>query len=487
MLLVVCPFFSGDLPLAESLMEWIGEFGGVANYPCLLVYPEDTDSSRVHRLAAAAFKSVETLPLQNVPTGWPQGPNIMFKRTAEHLMSRNVPWLFLETDALPTRQTWLREIDAAYRPDKAPFMGALREKKYKQNGQWVRDGNHMVGMGVYPADFFANSDLIHVVGRDNEPYDYKLSGEVARRGCFNSELFSHHWHTTNWRVEDGKLVADQKNVDAQCDPFDLRGPAVVHGVKDGSAMELLRNPLALANWNLSQLVKTTPHAHVPVPQMWPLDQSKGEADTVAALQRDQQKEHESWVRNRPQDFSALITIEESPNPLASAPRIVKHQAPVQPVAPAELPARRLGPPSDAELAALPVMQMSAPPVLASTEPLDTGVLDNSFSRPDDLDMMDRAIVGVANGIQREISSEQSQSHQPAITEIDPEVVAETDAEYERGEALNALSDSRDEQIKADYRTGEFNRRELTTKYGIKPVDLKPLCDAVDAEKALATA
>lgn len=246
-LLVVIPFYRGDLDLAIGLSEWIAELGQVSDFQCLLTTVEKTDYARVQRACASAFKSVEVLQIgePQVPQGWqpwPVCPNVMFERSAWRASQIGSPFLFLEPDTCPTRPSWLKELNASYHSHGCKYMGAWRETwLVNPDGSRYQSEYHMVGMGIYPKDFYQNSDLVRGLGTRNAPFDYQLQGEVARsKSMVDSPLFSHHWQTYGWHVEDGQLRAEQKNPNAICDTLDLRTPAIVHGCKDNSLLHLLR-------------------------------------------------------------------------------------------------------------------------------------------------------------------------------------------------------------------------------------------------------
>ena len=258
-MLVVClPYYSGDFPLALANLQLIVDLGGVTDFHCILVTDQTTthvQRSEIQQLAANGFKSVEALLLDNVPSMWPQGPNQMLERTAYHMATAypQEPFLFLEPDVTVTRPTWLREIAAAYGAHGMPFMGAVRPTYGADNrGQRIVTGRHMVGMGVYPPSFYFQSNIIralHVSPTLYNPvtkvniakgFDILLGDEILLAGCYNSELFSHSWRTSNYRDENGHIVCDRAEPNANFDEPNIRIPALCHGVKDTSLIALVR-------------------------------------------------------------------------------------------------------------------------------------------------------------------------------------------------------------------------------------------------------
>ena len=258
MLLVALPYHSGDFPLALANLQLIADLGGVTDFPLMLVTDQTTTHahrSEMQRVGLSAFKSVEVLNLDNVPSIWPQGPNIMFERTAYHVSTAHptLPFLFLEPDVTVTRPTWLREISAAYGAHGKLFMGAVRDT-YGTDArrQRIVTGKHMVGVGVYPPQFYFQSNIIrylHVspalydsVNRVNNArgFDISLGDEITLAGCYNSELFAHSWRTSNYREEGGRIICDRESPNANFDEPNLRIPALIHGAKDTSLIALVR-------------------------------------------------------------------------------------------------------------------------------------------------------------------------------------------------------------------------------------------------------
>jgi hypothetical protein len=262
-MLVVYPYYAGDFSLAVANLSLIADLGGVRDFPILLVTDQTTNYAQraeVQRLAVTAFRSVETLNLDSVPQGWPVAPNVLFERAMYHCATAHPtePVLFLEPDTTVTRPTWLREIAAAYLAHGKLFMGAVRDT-YGGDGKGNRIvvGKHMVGMGVYPPGFYFQSDIIRYLHtspaiQNARGFDISLGNEVLIAGCYDSPLFSHAWRTRNYRMEGQFIVCDRQNPEANFDEPNLRIPALIHGCKDTSVIDLVRGKSSTAISSVTQ-------------------------------------------------------------------------------------------------------------------------------------------------------------------------------------------------------------------------------------------
>jgi hypothetical protein len=132
-LLVVIPFSRSDFSLAENLMNWLEELGRYEDNELLLVRDiklTELECSRLYATARRVFKHVSsiTTPFTLPDERWPVGPNWMFETTLRHIVSLknpHVPWLWLEPDAVPMRESWLRDLESTYDRAKQPFMGQV--------------------------------------------------------------------------------------------------------------------------------------------------------------------------------------------------------------------------------------------------------------------------------------------------------------------------------------------------------------------------
>ena len=151
-LLIVIPFCARDLNLARNLLAWVDELGKLPENDCLLV--EDAkltaeQSKPIEQTASSIFKSVSIVrtPFSLPDEKWPIGANWMWEIAAKWIEAQNPsPWLWLEPDAVPMREGWLKELEVAVAASGKPFLGQII--KPKQPGLPEK---MLSGVAVYPA------------------------------------------------------------------------------------------------------------------------------------------------------------------------------------------------------------------------------------------------------------------------------------------------------------------------------------------------
>lgn len=187
---VVIPFFRGDKPQAIQLAEWIRDLGNVSGHDCLLCVSRTTDPIGVIEPLQECFRKVSAFVPHEEATARPgtmgqsQAATRMWKATAwfVHYKIRQ-PWLWLETDAIPMRPTWLKEIDEAYRACRKPFMGTHGANIALEM---------MNGVAVYPPEVCEYST--DALMCDETPWDLAGGKDFVRHGHF-SPLFQHVYFT----------------------------------------------------------------------------------------------------------------------------------------------------------------------------------------------------------------------------------------------------------------------------------------------------
>ena len=113
-MLTVFPFYDGDVDRMLQLLEWIQDLGGCPKHDALLVADAGTEWQRcleVKKLAAQSFKTVTLITNETSVMGWIEGPKSLFLAGAKWAHKQNVPFLQMETDAIPLVSGWLDKID----------------------------------------------------------------------------------------------------------------------------------------------------------------------------------------------------------------------------------------------------------------------------------------------------------------------------------------------------------------------------------------
>lgn len=173
-MLVTLPYFSGDLDQAIRLANWIRDLGGVANHDCLLVIDRSTIGYGVFEPLQEAFRSVQSIPSDPAGAQGSWGTGTTDATAANQMwMTANifiyhklkVPFFWMEPDAVPTRSTWLDELEAEYLASGKKFMGAHVNIPPHEP--------HMSGVSCYP---FNVAD--HSLAMMDPPRDAK-GGQMA--------------------------------------------------------------------------------------------------------------------------------------------------------------------------------------------------------------------------------------------------------------------------------------------------------------------
>lgn len=253
-MLVVLAISTVDYHLALPLSELIRDFGGVKNYPCLVVWDSAVSNEQRQPVLdnlREAFAKVNQLEpvLGPQDTGWPDGPNRMFA-TASHYVSQFTqgPWFWMESDVCPLRSTWLDEWAEEYRNCGKPLMGFLQTSFIEpMPGYKMPAGKHLAGTAVYPANLlqYTNSHL----NCPGKAFDVAMQFDVVDGGhAAHTEKLSHNWLTANYRRdENGYLVGTpvEGRIKGQIGyslshPVDTKVACMLHGCKDTSLIKLLQ-------------------------------------------------------------------------------------------------------------------------------------------------------------------------------------------------------------------------------------------------------
>jgi len=157
---VVIPFCAKDCTLASNLLAWIGELGKHPNNDCLLICAGNVlqaDSESVRQKASEIFKSALLIrPAITLKSEeHPIGANLMFETATKYFWKGDcqIPWLWLEPDAVPLDERWLTAIETEYASAlKAnrtilACMASLNDPRYPKAIP--------SGVAVYPGNAFA--------------------------------------------------------------------------------------------------------------------------------------------------------------------------------------------------------------------------------------------------------------------------------------------------------------------------------------------
>lgn len=270
-MLVVLPYSHADASLALALLEHISRLGALPSHQCLLVHTPDGAEYEESLVTAGerCFGEVRVLALEANFQGWPQGPNSLFQAAAIYCSTNPSvvgPWYFFEPDNTPTRSGWLDLLEAEYFSSGKACMGAVVPTRAftRETHEAVTVDSHMVGSGIYPKDIPGSSLLFATIMRSGQPWDLYMQYEIVPN-CHPTISIQHLWQTKNARREGTEIIVDAAHELSQPEP--VRPEAlVVHGIKDGSLIHLLRQPNdVVEDWDDFEADCRTTHPSGPVP------------------------------------------------------------------------------------------------------------------------------------------------------------------------------------------------------------------------------
>lgn len=238
-LLVVLPFFFGDVHLLLKNLDWMKELDGKLDYDCLLATDKLTDATPAKAAASTLFRKVDVFIYPPQPRReWPFAQNNAFMNVAWHIAKRHAgPWMWVETDSVPMCKGWLDALRDDYAKGGKPF-----------GGHWNHTTSVFNGVGIYPQHVakYANNMLMaglidaqDAKGNPHQPpWDFYGSKQVKPYLHVMNHLMQHIWQNDAtgqaWTFPDHEAVARG-----------VRGEVVLfHRCKDLSLQDRIRERLA---------------------------------------------------------------------------------------------------------------------------------------------------------------------------------------------------------------------------------------------------
>lgn len=242
---IVMPISHVDIEQAKLLAKQLVTFGMDKKVIVVSTWRATWDIDALVELLGNSF--LECVSLQSeCEVGWPESSNHLFYESATFLQKINndEPWLFMEADMFPIMSSWYGDLLDEYNSAGKPYMGVIGANVYvnKLTGKTWIDGKHMVGAGIYPADFLQRCKSVHYL--DYYPWDIAISSEIIKE-VHHTNLIAHRWNTCNYRYDNSGdfIIMDdipKEFVGPRAKPIPLE-TVLVHGVKDSSLYNLL-NP-----------------------------------------------------------------------------------------------------------------------------------------------------------------------------------------------------------------------------------------------------
>jgi hypothetical protein len=223
--ILVIAFCQKDKATTVRLANWLAELGGTSKHDLLLAFHEDTTPDPIHEILKPHFNHVGGFKISDSETTYPAIANIMWHECVKTLADQfNVPWFWMEPDAVPLVPDWLDRIEDEYLAAKKPFM---------LDRVVTPTRSHNSGVGVYPGR--VRDYTIRLWELSNIPWDVFLAEEFTP--------FTHHTgliHDKFYRVWEDPNSGPPVFPDAESLSIIEPGAVLFHRNKDGSLIDRLR-------------------------------------------------------------------------------------------------------------------------------------------------------------------------------------------------------------------------------------------------------
>lgn len=243
MLRTALPISAADFQLAvhllRRLISWKEELHD-RSFVITASWADHFDVKELFLQFKTIFPNTAWAVLPDVPEdlGWPEAANHVFVETAK--VCAGEPFYFMEADNFPLQPCFIDSFESEYVAAGKPYMGAIEPSRWTIAGEYVEKGTHMVGTGIYPADFLTRCKLVHSI--HSIPFDVYMESDIIPE-CHETKLISHHWSTKNYRFDDDGLIMDDNVVrpgkHSYVKPVNSEA-VVIHGCKDESLYKLFK-------------------------------------------------------------------------------------------------------------------------------------------------------------------------------------------------------------------------------------------------------
>jgi len=236
-MIVALGFCPADVDEALSLLDFIGQLGGVNHYDCLLVADAGVDWGKgvdALTLANRAFRSATIITTEGPVVGWPQGANALWLKAAQYARDKNVSFLWMEPDSIPVKRGWLIAIDKCKSDG---YFGHIYP--------WPQQAKQILsGIAVYPPDAV---ELIssYIALNPHQAWDVAASDAIMLRAT-PTKLIQHFYGEKDL----APTFIELKSPSSPRNAFtlgDIHAETVLfHRNKDGSLQQQLRRRLGMA-------------------------------------------------------------------------------------------------------------------------------------------------------------------------------------------------------------------------------------------------
>lgn len=227
-----------DSQLLIDLLNWIEVLGPCKEHIALIVADAATafdDVIKAQSIAERVFKGCLVVTNDVSVEGWIAGPKSLFLTAAQWAQENNMPFLQIDSDAIPLKAGWLDAIESGYKTCGKPYMGHLFKSDQPGLPPLL-----MSPIAVYPATAF--SELKDVVSKPLHHWDVEMASVVVDQ-CADLGLIHHLFGEMNNPPTFAKQAVFGTAV---FQPEQIKQTAVIfHRNKDGTLIDLLRERMGL--------------------------------------------------------------------------------------------------------------------------------------------------------------------------------------------------------------------------------------------------
>lgn len=194
--------------LGTMWLDWVAELSAdnVKRYHLILVTPQKT----VLPESIHAWGTLTRFDENSGVSGWPQGPNAVFKQVQWYYYHKRLTGAFLwcEPDCIPVSPDWLDLLADEYLRSYKPFMGGLVDVRSIDGKSNVP--RHMTGNAIYPDRAFEKAPAL--MEANNTPWDVYAAQQIIKQ-CHFTPLIQHVYrHPEIKTMQELRAVLEPKTV-----------------------------------------------------------------------------------------------------------------------------------------------------------------------------------------------------------------------------------------------------------------------------------
>lgn len=186
-MIVALAYAQASQKQAEALLEWIA---GLGHYPThTLVLASETLVHLTLPTLSPFFGRIERFGYTDHMDHFPESSNLAFQQCALYVATMfptESRWLYLEPDCVPTRASWLDDIEKEAQESGKPFVGPRVAASPTQ-----RTPEHMAGVAVYPVNLIGNGAGEAMIAQE-QPWPAAIAKAVLPKMAV-SKLICHDW------------------------------------------------------------------------------------------------------------------------------------------------------------------------------------------------------------------------------------------------------------------------------------------------------